>query len=173
MARVRFQEKSRELHPDSACGEADAFAVLNEAHATLSRPGTRLRHLMVLEFGSAAADAMKDGGMGEELLELFGRVGEVVVKADAFLARSAKAESALAKALLTSEEREVQLALMNAGGEVGRFVKAAEERLPEIDALLADAREAALELAGVLYRDLSFAEKWQGQLQERMGALIQ
>ena len=168
--KARFQELGRELHPDAQDGDSQAFSALNEAQAVLSRPSARLRHLIELLWGAEAVASLRGGAMSTEVMERFAEIGAVLARADSLIARKAKAQSALARALLAGEEMEVNQALMEAGGTLMRLRRGLEATFPSLDEKIATGggEHESVEAC----RDLSFAEKWQAQLQERMAALI-
>ncbi len=168
--KARFQERGRDLHPDANNGDSQAFAALNEAQAVLSRPSARLRHLIELVWGLEAVESMRGGAMSAGLMERFAEIGAVLGRADGLIAKKTKAQSALARALLAGEEMEVNQALMAAGGTLMRLRREVEARLPSLDAALASGGGERETVSAC--RDLSYAEKWQAQLQERLAALL-
>jgi len=168
--KARFQERGRALHPDTGGGDAPAFVALNQAQSVLSRPSARLRHLIELTWGGEAVAALRGGAMSSALMDRFAEVGAVLARADAYVAKKAKARSALARALLAGEELEVNQALLATGGTLMRLRKEIESSLPELDRIIEGGAGECETVAAC--RDLSYAEKWQAQLQERMAALI-
>ena len=160
--RERFHELSRELHPDADGGDEEKFAAINEAQRVLSSTASRLRHLLELEFGERAEAT---GQMSEALMTLFGEIGGVLQTADELVERRRAATTAVARALLAGDEMSVQSDLMTAGGKV-------QARRAEIEAELADASPDDRESLEAALHELAFLEKWQGQIQERMGALL-
>jgi curved DNA-binding protein CbpA len=162
VVRERFHELSRELHPDTAGGDESAFAAVNEAQRVLRSPSARLRHLLELEFGSPPESA---ASMSEVLLDLFGKVGAALAEADGVISKRRAATSAVAKALLAAEEMAAQQALLGTGGKLMARRQEVEAGLGEI--ALSDRRALV-----VAWHELSFLEKWNRQVQERIGALL-
>ena len=159
--RERFHELSREAHPDTHGGDGEAFAAINEAQRVLSSPSARLRHLLELQFGTRPAAAV----ISDSLMDLFAGVGGAISAADAVIAKVAAATTAVAKALLAPQELAAQQSLMEAGGQLVTRRREIEDRL---EALSVDDRDALLEA----WHELAFLEKWQRQVQGRMGQLI-
>ncbi len=158
----RFHERAAEIHPDRAKNPAERAdfskrsAELNQAWQTLKNPVTRLRHLLELLCPGDSVDA----GLNEELMQLFAAVGGSVQRADAFLAKKRAAGSTLAKALLAEEEIRVQSELQATLAAVTSIREVLSFKVSQ----LAELRQ--------LYTNLSFLEKWQRQLNERLLALL-
>ena len=163
LIRKKFHELSRELHPDATHGDQTKFAQINEAQRVLRSPSARLRHL--LELNGDAEKLESAAAMSDELMDLFADLSEVFSKADALIAKRNSAGSAVAKALLAGEEMAVQQSLMGAGGKLIARRKMMESGLKNVGVGDCD----ALALAA---HELAFLEKWQRQVQERIGALI-
>ena len=165
--KARFHELSRKLHPDtSSSSDSQAFANLNSAQSTLTRVSTRLRHLFELETG---APQPRDNVMSADLMDLFSAIADTITKADAHIAKKQKVTTALAKAMLAKSEAEVIHALMLTGGAIESYKKALTEKLPAIDTT---AGEQKTKNTAILAHEFSFIEKWQAQVQERMGAML-
>lgn len=161
--KARYHELVAESHPDKAQDQAgkdenaERSAKLNQAWQTLSNPASRVRHLLEL----ADPDFKKpEGALSEDLMQLFAEVGKVVQQADAFLSKRKVATSALAKALLAEDEVEVQTQLQSTLGVLTNAQESVELETSSLDKL----RQ--------IYTRLSFLEKWQQQLNERILALL-
>jgi len=162
VVKEKFHELSREAHPDSEGGDEEKFAGINEAQRVLSSPSARLKHLIELEFG---AEAKQAGEMSETLMGLFAEIGAALSEADGVILKRQTATTAVAKALLAGVEMGAQKKLMEAGGRLMERRQEVEEGLAET--ALND--EPALRNAA---HELAFLEKWQRQVQERMGQLV-
>ncbi len=161
--KTRYHELAGEIHPDKASDPAqkeelvERSAQLNLAWKTLSNSASRIRHLLEL---IAPNSATGDAGLSEELMQLFASVGSTIQKADSFLSKRKGATSALAKALLAEEEVEVQTQLQSTLGAVTQ----AQEMMDLGTGDVGELRQ--------IYTKLSFLEKWQQQLNERILALL-
>jgi len=162
VVRERFHALSREAHPDAAGGDERVFAEINEAQRVLTSPAARLRHLIELEFGTRPQPT---GQMSAELMDLFTGIGVALQAADALILKRKAAASAVAKALLAKDEVVVQRSLMEAGGQLMSRCRQIEDGFSEIDLSERSVMEAA-------WHELSFLEKWQRQVQERMAGLL-
>jgi curved DNA-binding protein CbpA len=168
-ARAAFQERGAAVHPDAAvdAAERDAraaeFQLVNEAYVVLSARPRRLKHLLELAGGQVAKGAVLD----ESLMNVFTSVNQALQQADAFLAKSASATSALAKALLTTEALTTEDVLVNAA----QVLVARQETL---EALLARMDAEGLDLVQLqrAAQEAAFLEKWELQVQQRRLRLL-
>ncbi len=92
--KAKYLRLAAESHPDAG-GEAEKFREIQEAYRNLHEPAARLRHLAALQ-GETAKGAM-DGRVSD----LFLKVGDVLQRARALLARTE--QGALARALLAQD----------------------------------------------------------------------
>ena len=162
LVRERFHEMSRGAHPDAEGGDEVAFAAINEAQRVLRSPAARLRHLLDL----AGGDGLAGGGvMSDDLMVLFELVASALEGADDVITKRRAATTALSKALLSPQELAAQQTLMGAGGRLRARRQEIEDSLAEIG--VGDRAS----LTGACH-ELAFLEKWQQQVQERMGALL-
>ncbi len=159
---AHYHQRIAACHPDKATSKeerahfAERATALNVAWTTLRHPASRVRHLLDL----IAPDQTRDSSLAPELMELFARTGQALQIADACLSEKARANSALAKALLIERELDAQEQLQDALAAVTQAQNAVDFSATEPDAL----RE--------LYTQLSFLEKWQSQLNERLLAFL-
>lgn len=155
----RFDELSRTRHPDAG-GEPAAFARLAEARRLLTSPALRLRHLLELTHPGTRLD----GGLSPSLMDLFATLGPALQAAQELERRKTATTSALARALLASEEMQQRESLENAAATIADRLQAVTEAAARWDgsatALAALAREAA------------FLEKWQAQVREVLTRLV-
>lgn len=153
-----YHRRAALLHPDAATGGTDAFRELQEAFATLSDHGRRLRHLQELAFPgfSRTSSAAPQG-------ELFLMIGQAVQAARDVLKRKESAQSALARALLTGEiaaagER-IRAALREVAAVHQRLraeLAALDDRWPAVDA----------EEINRLASQWTFLSRWHAELAE-------
>jgi DnaJ-class molecular chaperone len=187
--RKAFHEAGKAVHPDAASAPLDPdatvgrglslhaserqgdFEVVGEAYGVLRDPGKRLKHLLGLEFPEEEIGGGR-GMVSGDLLDLFGRAGEVLQGADEVLRKKAAATTALGKAMLAKEEIAAQQAVQEVGFEIDALRRAEEERLLEFDGLLARDREAALLLGTEMVRRFGFLTKWQARVREQVTAFL-
>ena len=105
------------------------------------------------------------GEMSEGLVALFADVGGALSRVDALIAKLRSATTAVSKALLAAEEMAAQQALVAAGGKLMARRLVVEAGLDGIGL----AERGPLAAAA---HELAFLEKWQRQVQERMGELL-
>ena len=98
-------------------------------------------------------------------MDLFSQVGPALGQADAVIAKRRGASSALPKALLAPEEVAAQRALAAANSQLMARRSEVESGLGAID--LSDRESLAS-----AWHELSFLQKWQAQVQERMAGLL-
>lgn len=171
---ARFVQLSAGAHPDRAHragaeelrGANDRFADLNAAAACLRDPKERLHHLIQLETGAAPSWAQS---IPSELMDLFGRVGQVCRDVDQFLAERAKVSSPVLQAELfgrgldwTTQVEELQSAIGNLRGQAGTDLTAISEKWPE---------EKPIERLKAIAYIFATTSRWQAQLKERFAIL--
>jgi len=157
--REAFRKRASEVHPDSGGDEVE-FAALQGAQEVLLSPARRLKAWMVANGVESDARGQIEGG----LMDLFQKVAEVGSEAEAEIKRNAKAQSALAKALvevkLMAQREKVQSLLAEIGGEILERTFA----FGKVESGEGD--------AGKMARDLVFLEKWRGTLKGIYGRLM-
>jgi len=166
--RSAFQQAGAALHPDAATDGADrlqrtaAFTALNDAHSILLSLPRRLRHLLELEYSDLAVQ--KTGAvLGDRMMALFSITGSAVQRATAVQTKKQSAGSALAKAMLASEEMQAQESLEAATQEIEAARSTLEAELASLD----DARAAGIPTGQALQSCAAragFLEKWHAQL---------
>jgi hypothetical protein len=152
---------SEALHRQA--GSQDELVALNRAFQVLNNPATRVEHLLSVtgvELGTRQIDPM----MGE----LFGRVAGCLQEADRLLGEIAVQSSALARALQVRRVHALQADLDHLAHELGAHEAQRLETLRELDQAWqqhpGDTGEALAQVAA----DLTFLQKWQGQIRERL-----
>lgn len=157
-----FREAGKTAHPDAG-GSEEGFAQLQAAVDMLQSPARRLKAWLELK----GVEVNSRGSIGNELMDEFGRVGEVTQQAVALIRKREAAQSALAKAML---ENETQLCR-----------EAVEAAIERIEGLITGvcSRFEALEQAEMVdpaamqwHRDLTFLEKWQASLRGLFAKLL-
>lgn len=137
-------------HPDSG-SEANEFEEARAAYALLSSPSRRLRHWLEL----AGGNPEQRGAVEQSLMDLFGRVSGVGLRAEAVAKRREASQSALGLAIL---EAETQLVREEVEALIALIDQAIHERcelFPEFE------KGVMLEEAPQVMRSLGFLEKWR------------
>ena len=103
--KAKYHQLTALHHPDVAGATGD-FSEINRAYQTLADPVARLRHLLDLE--SYDSTASRPQPVPEDIAAFFTPVAQASQSVDAFLKKHASAASPLAKALLSTEQYQVQ-----------------------------------------------------------------
>lgn len=153
-----YHRRAALLHPDAVTGGTEEFRELQEAFATLSDHGRRLRHLQELVF----PDFQKTASPGVHG-ELFLTIGQAVQAAQDVLKRKEKTQSAVARALLIGE-------IAGAGERIRGALREVETVRKRLRAELAalDERWPAVEAEAIdsLASQLTFLSRWHSELAE-------
>ena len=168
----RFRELSAAHHPDgqgASSADRERFTEINQAYGQLRTAGGRLKALLQARFPEAWETK---GSLPDGLLGLFSRVSAILQRADAFLARKAKASTALAEALLAPDLLSTREQLIRAGNLVEQHLERAEARLPGIDAAIDGCEATAQQEASALCQEVLYLEKWQSQIRNRIQGLF-
>jgi len=168
--KAKYHEITAQQHPDVAGATAD-FAEINRAYQVLADPAARLRHLMELESPEVLTRAQPVPG---DIAAFFAPVAEVRQGVDGFLKKHAAAGSPLAKALLSTEQYEVQERLEGAIAALQEKQEVLMAQVREVDGLWGEEREAAMGRVPELWQSLGYIAKWLGTLREllfRLAAL--
>jgi curved DNA-binding protein CbpA len=171
---ARFVELSAVAHPDRVHGGAaeevrganERFAELNAAAACLRDPKERLHHLIQLETGATPSWAQS---IPNELMDLFGRVGQLCRDVDQFLAERAQASSPILRAQLfatgldwTDKVEELQATIAKLRADTEAELKKISEHWP---------REKPIERLKLIAYLYATTGRWEAQLKERFAAL--
>lgn len=163
-----YLNATRSAHPDQAGGDALLSADLNAALETLKSPVTRLKHLIDQHSQTAwRAIPLDDGLMG-----LFEKLGPLLQQSTAFLARKQAATSALAKALLSSEEMRLRESLESLNEEIEVQWQQLEADLPASDARIAEGDASVWPNLQALQARFAYLAKWRAQIRERLLGLM-
>lgn len=165
-----YTAHSRAAHPDHGGNEAMA-AQLNAAYETLRHPERRLKHLLDLA-GPDEAKAWRTVPLDETMMRLFSQLGSAMESTAKFLERKHKSASALAKALLASEEMKYRETLEHLGFEIEARKQDMESGLPSLDAAIAKQEPDAWKQLAAAQARLAYLAKWQAQVRERLLALM-
>ena len=152
--RTAFQQRARALHPDSAAGDAEAFAALNAAQRTLTIPAARLRLLV----GDAPIPAAPPD------IEMGFRIGTFLREADKALADHHAARTPLDRALAAGEIARVRRTAAELTAAVAAHQAETERQLRALDA---DWPAVAPKDLAVLAGAFTFLDRWTTQLRER------
>ena len=154
----RYLRLAANRHPDAPGGDDEDFHLLQEAYKVLREPATRLRHLIELEF----PNHVPAGGHAPHA-ELFLRAGSAVQAARAVSQRLEKANSALARALLSPEIAEALRQIREACEAVRKADNELADELRALDARWSDVSPDEL---SALASSFKFLARWQAQLSE-------
>ena len=174
LLKSRFIELSATMHPDKAAAENKStserdFQDLNTAFNTLRNTRSRLLHLLAI---SGAPKAEHIQNVPPSALQYFSPVAEATNRADTLIKRKSAATSPMLKVQLMEEALPQIDAIQSLQHQLQQNITAIEETLkqttntwrePPTPALLTQLSESAAALG--------FFERWQAQLQERVGAL--
>lgn len=156
--RERYDRGSGERHPDGG-GTREGFAELREAYEVLRSPAKRLRHWLELEGG----ELPKVGMVPEGVMGVFGEVGGLLQRVGEVRVRKDEARTALVRSMVEREG----MGLAEELEEVrGRVVARREEIMGSFGRFQEEGYGACREAAEEAAAELSFLEKWEGQLQE-------
>lgn len=172
-----FHRQSAAVHPDRVhdADEAgrrqasEAYSALNAAHQCLREPKDRLHHLVQLERGRKPGDMQS---IPDDLMRLFGEVGQLLRETETVLARRQQASSALLKVQVMQQAlpQLEQLDALQARLQERRT--GLLEDLRTLDAAWVKPnsalRDELLNRAENLYHQFGFLDRWTAQLRERL-----
>jgi hypothetical protein len=170
----RFLEFSAPVHPDrvhhlGGAEKADAnrkFAELNKAATTLKDSKERLHHLLALETGAAPTATQN---IPNDLIDLFGKIGQTCRNVDQFIAEKNRATSPMLQAQLFGKGLEWTDAIADLQGSVAELKARSESTLREIAARW-PAEKPTGQLASLAH-SFAMISRWETQLQERFATL--
>lgn len=147
---------------------SDAESVdLHQARGILTDPVSRLEHWLALR----GIEPDRGSPVDSEVMDLFLRIGEATSRADAVVAKSRAAESALARALIAKEaiasQKEIQACLAAVQAAMDSWTA----RFPDFEE--GGGQGACAEEAVQALGQLKFLRKWRAQCQERLIRLIE
>jgi len=179
--RSKFLSLAAASHPDRTHNAGAAvklaataqYTALNTAHNCLRDPKERLHHLLMLERGTPPASIQR---LPSELMELFLAVGRLCRDTDKFLAEKAAVTAPMLKVQLLERSLEWTDRLNALQQQINARHAALDEELRGLNVAWesappvgSPARPTTLPLERLerIYRDLSYAQRWSAQLQER------
>jgi DnaJ-domain-containing protein 1 len=182
----KFLDLSSESHPDRVHQasplirrEAGAhFAALNAAWSCLANTKDRLAHLLAIERGRKPEEIH---AITPETADRFLQVAQLCRRVDDYLARRAANTSPLLQARMIAETvgladqiREMTAALRSQEAEVENSLAELGPAWDQAPAPTDSARAAALPLDAVesAWRSLSYLNRWEQQLQDRLARLV-
>jgi curved DNA-binding protein CbpA len=165
-----YLEKSRAVHPDHG-GQEGMAAQMNAAHETLRTPERRLKHLIELQ-APEDAKAWRTVPLDDSMMATFLSLGKAMEASAQFLERKSRAQSAVAKALLTGEELRLREELEALGFEIEKCRQALVEQLPELDAAIDVSDRDVWRRIGMTQARFAYLAKWQTQIRERLLRLM-
>lgn len=165
-----YAAHSRAAHPDHG-GDERRAAEVNGAYETLRAPDKRLKHLLELNAPDEAKQ-WRAVPMDEAMMSLFSDLGKALEASGGFLERKSRAQTALARALLSNEEMQHREALERIGFELDHRRTGLEARLPELDSAIEGRSPAAWMQLGRIQAEFAYLAKWHAQVKERLLSLM-
>ena len=168
----KFLQLSAVAHPDKAVEMAKDsserhFQELNQSYNILRNTRARLLHLLELA-GAPKQEHVQN--VPSDALELFPLVASATKQADALIREKAAAGSPMLKVQLMERGMEQIEKLQDLQGRIGERIHSIEASLKELpwspappETALSQVHEAAVALG--------FLERWNAQLQDRIGTL--
>jgi hypothetical protein len=155
------RQSERVYHQADAEGER---ATLNRAFRVLSEPSTRLDHLLTLTPG----DALPPRQVGSEVSRLFGQTANQLEVADRLLAELSGQSSLLLRALHLQQAPGLRADLEALTSTLRAVEDVHLKEVMRLDELWMKNPGLVREPLAQLAFELTFLEKWQGQIRERL-----
>lgn len=166
-----YTSRSREAHPDQEAGDEKQSTDLNTAFEILSAPEKRLKHLIELE-ADEAARAWKTIPLDATTMGLFDKLAPFLHNIADYTRKKQSASSALAKALLSSEEMKLRELAEERAAELTTLRDTLESQLSDIDARRSTGDAGVMRDMQILQAKLAYLAKWQSQVREAFMALV-
>jgi len=163
-----YLSATRLVHPDQTGGDSMLSSDLNAAQEALKSPVTRLKHL-VEQHSQTAWRAVP---LEPALMSLFEKLGPLLQLSAQFLARKQATTSALAKALLSSEEMRLRESLEGLNAEIEELWQKLESDLPACDQRIIQADPSVWPDLQALQAKFSYLTKWRSQIREKLLGLM-
>ena len=163
-----YLSATRQAHPDHIGGDSMLSSDLNAAQEALKSPVTRLKHL-VEQHSQTAWRAVP---LQPTLMSLFEKLGPLLLLSAQFLARKQIASSALAKALMSSEEMRLRESLEALNEEIEILWQQLESALPACDQRITQADPSVWPDLQALQAKFSYLAKWRSQIREKLLGLM-
>lgn len=156
-----YFRKSESLQSGPA-ESGDLFAV-NAAFRTIANPATRIQHLLKLEFGDSGG-----GKIGADLGELFGSVVKVLQNADQELGSLSAQSSPILRALAYQRLDGLRQQLEQVEKELSHRESRLLTEIARLDQSWFENSAHARRPLAQIALDLTFVQKWLGQVRERL-----
>lgn len=171
---ARFLELSAAAHPDRVhnlgADQTEAanrrFSELNKAASILRDHKDRLHHLLALETGAAPAPTQN---IPNELIELFGQIGQTCRSVDQFVTERNRATSPMLQAQMFAAGLDWNDSISELQQRVTSIRAEAEGALQQISQ--AWPAEKPFAKLATLAHSFAMITKWEAQLQERFATL--
>ena len=168
----RFLAQCAAQHPDKAADKSTAegdFQELNRAYNVLRNSRERLLHLLELSGGSGQQQIQE---VPPVALEFFSDIAACMKRADALLKEKNGSNSPMLKVQLMQKGLEEIDAMQSLQGRISSSIKAVEDSLLDLNGEWSRVpSEAAMKRAREAAAALGFLERWNAQLQQRIGEL--
>ncbi|TDU72998.1 hypothetical protein EI77_01464 [Prosthecobacter fusiformis] len=159
---------TRSAHPDQAGGDTHLSAELNAALETLKSPVTRLKHLIEKHSDTPWRAVPLDAA----LMGIFEKLGPLLQAGAACIKKKQSASTALARALLASEEMRLRESLEELGFRIDELWQQIESKLGIYDTRVTEADSTVwADLQGIQAR-LAYLSKWRAQVREVLLGLM-
>jgi DnaJ-domain-containing protein 1 len=168
----KFLQFSAAVHPDKAdpAGKHSSerqFQELNESYNILRNTRARLLHLLEL---SGAPKQEHVQNVPSDTLELFPAIASATNRADTLLREKTAIDSPMLKVQVMERAMEQIEALQEVQAQIAERIRSIEASLRNLPWSTAPSADAQLQVRGAAAA-LGFFERWNAQLQDRIGAL--
>lgn len=169
----KFMALSAQCHPDKFPGVSpeekeeigNRYSELNTAWQCLSQTRLRLLHLIELEAGTKPADVQRiPSGTGEFFME----VGQTCSQAGKFLQEKPLSDSPMLKARRFVEQMTWTDKLTQLQSKIGSLSAALEDELKQITEAQSTGSPLPLGRLEEIYRSLSYIQRWNEQIREKV-----
>jgi DnaJ-domain-containing protein 1 len=159
----QFHDMASVQHPDAPAGDANDFAALNFAYATLRDPALRLGHLLALEDRAASASAPP---IPPDLADSFMAIAELRRTLRDLQQRQRGRESTLLRAFFSDEKKELERkARTLLAAREGEYAHAMKD-LRELDTIWPTRDAPVITRAVALQHRLAYLGRWIADLRE-------
>lgn len=155
---------TRDCHPDQTGSDGSQSADLNAALETLRSPVTRLKHLIEKH----SQTSWRAIPLEPELMASFEKLGPLLQRSQAFSTRKKAASTALARALLSSEEMQLREALEALNESIEEQWQQLESSLSASDTRLQNADPTVWADLQAIQAKFAYLNKWRTQIREQL-----
>lgn len=168
----RFTELSAPVHPDrvhqsddtTRKAATDRYAELNSASQTLLNSRLRLKHLIEVETGDSPSDV---GSVPAHISDLFFKVGQVFGRADKLIAELQEESSPMVRVDTMRRALVMVDKLQTLQQTLNDEVQKLDDCCQQLSDQWASESFRPINELTTLYRDYSYLNKWQDQVQEK------